>query len=289
MESVSYKTALDLFSDLIGSVVGQVTTVDSDTFNRLFNRTVRRGWDFSFWPVLMARETRAYRDAWTATGYALGAEVYYVATAGAYWRANAITLAGDVPGVSAKWTLISPLDAYVAYEQTGKTPLGTVKWVRNADPRAVRPTYPLEFELDERGVTLTANSIPATCCIYFRRRCPAWRGAAYDAALIYAAGLTRYYASTSNGFDGDFWTTTATTVAGENPETTPAKWSKIEVPAFLCDFAVAGAKIGYLEGDGQLEKALANAQSALWEHLYDELDKIEGQTGQARVARVANF
>ena len=288
MESVSYKTALDLWTDLTGSVVGAVTTVDSDGFNRMFNRAMRRAWDFMFWPPLMARETRAYRNAWTATGFALGAEVYHVATAGAYWRANAITVAGEVPGVSSKWTLISPLDAYVAYEQPGLTEIGTLKWVKNADPRTVRPTYGLPFELDERGVTLTGNSVPATACLYFRKRCPAWRGATFDAALAYAVGSTRYYSSAASAFAGDFWTTSAITSAGESPETTPAKWVKIEVPSFLCDFAVAAAKIGYLEGDGQLEKGLANAQSTLWETLYDEIDKIEGQTGQARLARVAN-
>lgn len=288
METVSYKTALDLWSDLIGAVVGQVTTVDADTFNRLFNRVVRRAWEFYFWPALMLREQRAFRDAWSATGYALGAEVYSVATAGSYWRANAITVGGDVPGVSSKWTLISPLDAYVAYEQTGKTALGTVKCVWNADPRTVRPTAKLPIEIDERGVSLTGNSVPATVCVNFRRRCPSWKGANYDATLAYAAGLTRYYASASDGFDGDFWTTAAVTTAGQNPENTPASWTKVALPAFLCDFAVAGAKVGYLEGDGQLEKALANAQSTLWENLFDEVDKLEGQTGQARTARMAN-
>ena len=287
METVSYKTALDLFTDVIGSVVGSVTNVDAGTFNRLFNRVIRRGWEHYFWPPLMLHEQRWYRDDWTAAVYATDAEVYHAAT-GKYWMANAPTVGGDVPGASVKWSELAVVDAYIGYEQSGKTALGTVLGIRNANFRTSRPTRRLDFVLDERGATLTESSVPTSAWIQFRRRCPSWKGATFDAAGTYASGISRYYSSATEGFDGDFWTALAATNAAESPETHPAKWSRIQIPAFLCDFAVNGAKLGYLEGDGQLEKALANAQSDLWTHLYDEQDKLTGQSGQYRKARAAN-
>ncbi len=286
METISYNQALDLWCDLCGLRVDALLTEDEANFNRLFGRVIRRGWEWYFWPFLMLLEQRYFRDAWAAGSYASGAEVYHAAT-DKYWSANAAAIAGDVPGVSTKWTQITNLDAYVGWEQTGKTALGTVRAIYRANPRTSSSAARLNFVPDERGVTIVSTSVPTSVWVSFRKRCPAWRGADYSAAATYASGLTRYYASSTEGFDGDFWTTIAATSAGESPETTAAKWSKIEVPSFLCDFAVAGAKIGFLEGDGQLDKALAN-EGSLWTNLYDEVDKIEGQSGAVRLARVAN-
>lgn len=288
METLSYKQCRDLWCDLVEKDVDTVNTAELAKFERAFNRALRRGWEWWWWPELMLSETRYFRAEWSATSYAAGAEVYHAST-DKYWCALTSCAAGDVPGADAtKWAEITDLDAYVAYEQSGQTELGTVREIWTGNPRTDRTARPLQWEYDERGVTITSSTVPTSVWLNFRKRCPQWRGATYDAASGVAEGLTRYYASTSEGFDGDFWTTVATAIAGESPESTPAKWAKVAIPTFLADFGIHGAKIAQLEGDGQLEKALANTQSELWGWLYDEQDKFSAQSTPRRV-RFANL
>lgn len=286
MQTVSYKQCRDQWCDLVEKDLANVNQVELDKFNRAFNRSLRRAWEAYFWPALLRGETRFFRDSWAAGTYAAGAEVYHAGT-DRYWLAASAATAADVPGVAALWEEITALDAYVAENQTGQTPLGNVKEIWTANPRTNRAAKPLLWQYDERGVRITSSTVPTSAWILFRRQCPQWRGGIYAPTAGYAAGVTRYYSSANEGFEGDYWTALATIVANESPEAAPAKWQRLEIPSFLADFAVHGAKIAQLEGDGQLEKALGSAGGDLWTWLYDEQDKLSSQSTPRR-ARVAN-
>lgn len=291
METVTYRQVRDLWCDLCGlGDPSQVNVPDLDRFNRTFNRVIRRAWRFHFWPYpeIMGFEQRWYRDAWTAQSYPAGTEIFH-AGAGLYYVAIADVTAADVPGVSANWSSSFPgtFDAFIPYEQSGKTIIDTFSGIWSGNFRTSSGTFKIPFELDERGARLTAPRVPTSVWVLFRKRCPKWQGSAFDAGSTYSAGETHYYSSTTSGFEGDFYTVLQSTAAGESPETTPQKWSRILVPSMFSDFVAHGAKIGHLEGDGALDKALADG-GELWSWLFDEVDKIEGQSGQFRRARAAN-
>lgn len=189
---------------------------------------------------------------------------------------------------STKFGILTNFDPYVGYEQTSQTAFSVVRNVWNGNFRTTRPAARLPWEYDERGVRLTGTVVPSSVSVQFRKRCPSWKGSDWSNGVL-ATGITRYYSSTTDGFDGDFYTTLSATLAADSPEVAPTKWTKIQIPSFLSDFAVNAAKIAQLEGDGELEKALGDTKGELWTYLYDEMDKLEGQSGQARTARVANI
>lgn len=287
METVTHRQVLELWAELCG-LNPNVSAQDRATFNRFFVRVARRGWEWEWWTPLMQLEERFYRDAWSAQSWASGAEVWHSAT-NSYYRATSATVAGDVPGASPKWLALSTLDPYVARDQAGQTPIGAFRslWLDNF--RTNRRARQLRWELDERGASITSDDYPRSVWVYFRPRCPEWRGADYAAASTYSSGRILYYASATPGFEGDFWQALAAINQNDSPEAAPAKWRKLEIPAFLCDFAAQGAAIGFLQGDGQLEKALASRGSLLWDYLYDEADKERAQNPKVRRARVANL
>lgn len=282
-EITSFAAVRALWCELADIDPANIPVQEAARFGRLFARWARRGWEWYFWPELMLTEERRFRAEWTATGYPAGAEVYH---GDSYWVANDATLAGDVPGASAKWDPLTMLDAYIAYGQAGHTPLGTVEGIYREDPRQKGRPQRLPYRQDERGYTLTGEGVPASVWVRFRRRCPRWEGAEFSPSATYAAGVTRYYASATEGFAGDYWLTLDATTAGQDPEDTPAKWQRLEIPRFLHDFVAHGCAEDRLRADGQLEKAVAEEAPA-WTYLYDERDQRQNQGGPSRRVRFA--
>lgn len=294
METATYQSILEHFCELSGREPTQLQALDKSSFNRLFNVWARRGWNWYFWFELMLTQERRYRDTWaSATTYAAAAEVWFDnSTVTGYFSANAspnTPVAGESPASApTKWTELTAIDAYVGLDQAGATPIGTVKtcWWDNPRSASNARRVPVPFRLDERGITLVGDSIPSSVFVEFRKRCPSWTGADYSASATYVSGATRFYSSATAGYEGDYWTTTATTVAGENPETAAAKWSKLEIPRVLAAFIAHGAYTSALRGEDQNSKGLAE-ESPAWSYLYDEQDRLEAQSGQYRRAKYA--
>lgn len=288
MRTVPYRAVRDLFGELVANDSPDANAIAS--FGRLFGRVMRRGWGFQFWPETMDLQERRYRPTWAAGTYAEDDEVWHAATA-AYYRCIDTTTTEEPSATPTDWEVLEMVDAYVAWEQTGEDEIGRFKEIWSENFRESRSAFKLKFELDDRGARLTENSVPASVWVYFQVPCPNWIGADYSAGATYAVGTTRYYsgsADSADAFYGDFWTTIAATTAGQNPETHPAKWAKVEVPAFMTDFAAHTCKLGYNEGDGQLDKAL-QAGGEAWAWLYDEMDRLQAQGGQYRKVRAGNL
>ncbi len=125
------------------------------------NERVAAAWELFVWPELQVTEERAFRPRWISTfTYAVGAEVYYLPSK-TYHVATVATVAGETPGISNKWTEIVALDRYVALDQRGSTPIGSVVSVHGSDPRAL--TYSscgndIDFGLSESGVDLPLST-----------------------------------------------------------------------------------------------------------------------------------
>ena len=72
-----------------------------------------------------------------------------------------------------------------------------------------------------------------------------------------------------------------TTVAAESPETTPAKWDKVEFPKILRESVAREAHYRYLVKDGASIEALGRAGADANGALIQEMHKIVGQQSQA--------
>jgi hypothetical protein len=291
METVPYKQLEQLWADVCGIESDALLDLDRARFNHAFNRLIRRAWNWHRWPALHLLEERRYRPIWMAQAYEIDEEVYHEATE-AYYLALDTTAASDEPGTSVLWEEMADEDveAYVAYEQEGETgfSLVTEVWDKNfrTDPTAVK----LRWEYDDRGVRLLDTaSLPASVWLYIYTRCPRWAGADWSASSTYAAGKVLYFTSDEQDFEGDFWLVLDTTAAAESPFTTPAKFSRLEIPDFMGDFIVAGARIAHLKGEGQLDKALAESGSEIWDTIIEERIKLLSGSAAPRRARVANI
>ena len=72
---------------------------------------------------------------------------------------------------------------------------------------------------------------------------------------------------------------TATTTAGQNPDTTPASFSLIQLPYTFRQYLIQGGYADWLMGDGQTDKA--GAMEGMVELMLEqEADKLQRQQGQ---------
>lgn len=285
MRRCSYRSTLDRAVGLAGFTVDNLTATPRAQFNTKIVGRLKDGWEVAWWPELMRSQLRYYRDVWTATAFLSAAEVYHSGT-GAYYRANLATTGADVPGVSSKWTLITDIDAYVSLDQTGLTPIGEVRGVYLDDPQTTDEPRRIPFVLGQNGIQVTGGTVPKSVYVWFRIRMPDFRGADFSPTTTYAAGVTRYYSDSSSAdFEGDFWTTVATTLANEHPQSTPAKWTRLEFPLWLRDAVAHGAYADWLRLDGAGDLAIAEDGVAQGK-LSSEVIKLAGQ-GQILRSRAA--
>lgn len=62
--------------------------------------------------------------------------------------------------------------------------------------------------------------------------------------------------------DGDFWLCKSATAAGQSPTTTPAKWTKQEIPAAFRRYLVTASVAKILPGEGKTDLARAVVKEA---------------------------
>jgi hypothetical protein len=290
MEIIPYKQLLQMWADTCGIESDTVPTLDAARFNHAFNRLIRRGWNWHRWPQLHLLEERRFRPIWMAKDYEIDTQIFHEATE-TYYQSNDDVTGAHEPGTSSRWVEMDPadIDAFVGYEQDGETGFSLVTEVWNANFRINPAAKRVRWEYDDRGVRIIDTLIPGTVWLQLYLRCPRLSGDTWSATETYLAGRMLYFESTTQDFEGDYWLVLDTTAAGESPITAPEKFSRSEIPEFLAEFIVQGARIAYLKGEGQLEKALAEDGNALWDLLAEERMKLLGGGAAPRRARMANI
>ena len=221
-----------------------------------------------------------------STAYAQGDVIFYDVT-GSYYQVHTAAAAGTLPTVTATWGVLTEFLPFIDYEQTlsggtAATTIGTVYGVWDRDPRKVRNAREYAFELTDNGVQLP-GVMPGSVWVEFRLRAPELTADAYVGANSYAVGDQIYYVA-----GGNFYTCLAAASAYQNPDDFPAKWERVEIPARFKRYLVQAGIEGWLEGDGQIEKAIAKASKAE-AMLAREVLKLRGQEGQVRRPRVGTY
>lgn len=175
-------------------------------------------------------ESYSGNDWADATAYVAGDTVRNPSD-GLFYRCHtAHTSSGSLDAT--KFGLLVEWLPYISLDQTGKTPIGQVRGVFLDHPGRVRNPRKLNFLLGPSGVHLPETATTSVI-VWFQLKPPVLTGPDYSASAVYAVDDVVYY-------NGDFWKCLATTTAGQDPEDTPAKWEKQEIPEFLRD-AIAHA------------------------------------------------
>lgn len=219
------------------------------------------------------------------TAYAVG-DVVRSYDDGLYYSCHTAHTASSSIDAS-KFGQLTVFQSYVSYTQTGFTELGAVRGMYWDDPHLVGfdRARRIDWHLTNNGPQ-TLNEAPARPWVAYRLRPYEYIGSDFSASATYASGITVYYSSATAGYEGDFWTSSASTSAGEDPEDTPAKWTKVEFPKWLREAVAQAAYADWLRGDEANQIASIEDTPAA-EFLAHEVNQLTCQQGQILRMRVA--
>lgn len=180
------------------------------------------------------------------------------------------------------------------------TNCGEVLAVYDQDPRLTTRARLLKYFLYNDGTTEAINLIDNVTPVYveYRLKAPAIFGDAYSASVAYSVGAQIYFDTSSNSGlfvptagkvpAGNIYTCTVATSAGENPTTTAASWSMIEIPYIFSDYLVRACASDFLRSEGQFDQA-ALAENEATAAMEREVDRILRSEGQIRRPNVFTY
>lgn len=234
------------------------------------------------------------------TVYAVGAIVRDIVT-GLYKQCFiAHTSSGSIDNT--KFGILTTFDPYVARDQAWEAlEIGEYLGMYLDDPKVYKNPRRLPYLVDALGAHVQVGSayngafvgsawwwgtgaggnVPVDVYVRFREPCPIFRGAVFDAAAVYAVGTVIFYANGAGAFEGDYWECVTITAVGQDPEDTPAKWSKLLFPLWLQTSVARKAFADYLRYGGQREDAQVE-DAAADDTLFQEQLRETGQQGQVK-------
>lgn len=266
LHGVAYWLGLDPTSNLLPSQAAALT--------EYLNTRIADAWEAFQWPELCPIEERLVRPLFSLlTAYVEGDEVYDSVTATYYRALQAAD--GDALSDTDFWEVVTDLNRYIAYEQTGKDAFGEVFAIYAADPNLnVRPKV-IPFRLSTAGLQLGPGPWPNSVWVEYRQRPSQFTYALVDTAGTYAVGDLVYSAAQRDCFKA---------IAADAPGdelTDAAQWTRVPFPLVLANASKIAAYADALREDGQLDKAMIEENRAA-KILEDEMEKIVVQQSQSQ-------
>jgi hypothetical protein len=179
------------------------------------------------------------------------------------------------------------------------TEAGYIVGVWNGDPLKSTKVRNLPYRLFDygSGVVLNFPSDPAEAWCEYRLRKPELTGDLYSNTVTYSPGAQVYFDSGSGTGTvvpvagkphvGNFYVCMSTTTPGENPNSTPLKWEKLEIPYSFSPYLAKGIAADWLHSEMQFEAlqlAEANADRTLG-NLIDTVVRGQKQVGRINMTR----
>lgn len=154
--------------------------------------------------------------------------------------------------------------------------------------RAVQLSYQIYDTGSARKVVISAQQ--ADGYYLYRKDCPSLEGDLYSPTVVYYQGAQVYFDSGSGTgtytpvlgkpHAGNFYVCTAvSTTAGQNPNTHPSLWTKIEIPYVFGAFMSWGSAANWFVSEGQMQEA-ATVEGKANQILEQEYDKFLRQQSQ---------
>jgi hypothetical protein len=172
------------------------------------------------------------------------------------------------------------------------TEAGEILGVFSRNPQSSTKAVELEYTIYENGTDrkVIINSNILTGSYLYRKQCPVLNGDIYSPSTIYYSGVQVYFDSGSGTgtytpvagkpHSGNFYTCAVTsTSAGQNPNSTPSAWTKIELPYIFSSFCSWNSCAMWYASEGMMQEAgVVDAKAKLI--LEQEYDKFLHQQGQ---------
>jgi len=172
------------------------------------------------------------------------------------------------------------------------TEAGEILGVFSRNPQSSTKAVELEYTIYENGTDrkVIINSNILTGSYLYRKQCPVLNGDIYSPSTTYYSGVQVYFDSGSGTgtytpvagkpHSGNFYTCAVTsTTAGQNPNSTPSAWTKIELPYIFSSFCSWNSCAMWYASEGMMQEAgVVDAKAKLI--LEQEYDKFLHQQGQ---------
>ena len=175
------------------------------------------------------------------------------------------------------------------------TEAGEILGVFSRNPQSSTKAVELEYGLYDDGsikkVIINANI--ASGSYLYRKECPTLNGDIYSPSTTYYAGSQIYFdAGSGTGtytpvagkpHTGNFYTCAVTnTTAGQNPNTHPASWTKIELPYIFSSFCSWNSCAMWYASEGMMPEAQVMDSKAklILEQEYDKFLSQQAQHGR---------
>lgn len=166
--------------------------------------------------------------------------------------------------------------------------LGVYNRNPRASTKAVNIPYSIFFDGSTRKVAISGQV--ADGWYLYRKEAPSFSGSIYSPSVVYYQNAQSYFDSGSGAgsyipvlgkpHKGNFYTCVpASTTAGNNPNSHPASWTKIEIPYIFGSFLSWGAAANWFVSEGQMQEASV-VESKAKEVLELEYDKYLRQQNQ---------
>lgn len=186
----------------------------------------------------------------------------------------------DALWTPSNWVRLIPFQKYIAWEQTGQTPIDAVKRATQRDPR-VYPTRPgvVPHAAGDAGVNFRQDA-PNEVYLQFLKRPPVITTTVYSATTSYAAGEAVYSAPHC------YVALQATT--GQTPATATDYWQRQALPQVLAPAVMMAAAANVLEEQNQMPRRDRLKRSAA-DALEEELAKQLAGSTDAESVKVSTY
>lgn len=172
---------------------------------------------------------------------------------------------------------------------------GEILGVFTKNPLETTKAIQLQYQLYEDGTAkkVILNTAIVEGWYLYRIACPALTGDLYSPTVVYYQGVQVYFdAGSGTGtftpvlgkpHTGNFYTCLeVSTIAGQNPNTHPLNWSKIEIPYIFSSFMSWASAANWLVSEGQLQEAAIIEEKAkqVLDMEYDKTLRQQSQFGR---------
>jgi hypothetical protein len=167
--------------------------------------------------------------------------------------------------------------------------------VFSKNPQETTKAVQIGYQIYDNGTDrkVVVGSTTTSGWYIYRKTCLTLQGDLYSPTVVYYQDVQVYFDSGSGTGSyvpvlgkphaGNFYTcTVASTTAGQNPNTHPTYWTKVEIPYIFSSFMAWGSAANWLVSEFQIQEAAtieAKAQLVL-EQEYDKFLNQQGQFGK---------
>jgi hypothetical protein len=172
--------------------------------------------------------------------------------------------------------------------------------VWNKNPQDTTRAKQIDYQIynDGTDIRIVLPSIITEGSYLYRQKCPQLTGDPYQTNVVYYLNSQIYFDSGSGTgalmpvqgkpHNGNFYICLAnSTSSGQNPNSDPSLWSKIEIPYIFGSFMAWGSAANWFVSETMINEATVIEQKAqqVLEQEYDKFLRQQGQFGKINMSR----